>query len=217
MKNLYLLGFAIFSCLCAEEQKEPDMAHVSETFGHIIYDNYEKLNVKLDLEKIIQGIENAAAGKQSPVTTQDCINAIRSRWGENFKILCEENLKKAEIFLASNAKKEGIVSLEDGKVQYQLISPGNGAEVKPHSSPLISCAIKQLDGPDLGSLESPEPVSLDETIRGLEIGLLGMKEGEKRIFYIHPDLAYGEKGLDMNRPNELLIFEIEVLNTTKLP
>ena len=44
-----------------------------------------------------------------------------------------------------------------------------------------------------------------------------MKEGEKRVIYIHPDLAYGTYG--SLPPNSLLIFEIEVVkaNTKLLP
>jgi peptidylprolyl isomerase len=36
-----------------------------------------------------------------------------------------------------------------------------------------------------------------------------MKEGEKRRLYVHPDLGYGTTG--QLPPNELLIFDIEVV------
>jgi len=52
-------------------------------------------------------------------------------------------------------------------------------------------------------------MSLDEIIPGLKSGLIGMKEGEKRTIYIHPDLAYGSAGY--LPPNSLLTFEIELV------
>ena len=52
-------------------------------------------------------------------------------------------------------------------------------------------------------------VSLDETIPGFSKGIIGMKEGEKRTLYIHPDLAYGVNG--NLPPNSLLTFEIEIV------
>lgn len=52
-------------------------------------------------------------------------------------------------------------------------------------------------------------ISLDETIPGFSKGIVGMKEGEKRTLYIHPDLAYGVNG--SLPPNSLLTFEIEIV------
>ena len=39
--------------------------------------------------------------------------------------------------------------------------------------------------------------------------MLGMKEGEKRKIFIHPEYAYGTKG--SLPPNSLLTFEIEIV------
>ena len=39
---------------------------------------------------------------------------------------------------------------------------------------------------------------------GISSGVLGMKQGERRKIYIHPDLAYGK--LDRRRFQNLMIF-----------
>ena len=52
-------------------------------------------------------------------------------------------------------------------------------------------------------------LSLDEIIPGLKAGLVGMKEGEKRIVYVHPEMGYGTNGY--LPPNSLLTFEIEIV------
>jgi peptidylprolyl isomerase len=206
-KHLPLLLLSL--CLFAEETTDPDMAHVSEAFGHLIYRNFSLLNVPFDIASVIQGIENAAVGKQAKITEEACIAAIYAEQEKNYKLLCQANLKKAGEFLSSNAKEEGIISLKDGKVQYKVISPGKGRAVKDHSAPLVRFAVRTEGGDDL--LSNEEKISLDEAISGLKVGLLGMKEGEKRILYVHPDLAYGEKGLSTLYPNTLLVFDIEVL------
>jgi len=211
IRNLSLILPIVGSCLFGEVPAEPNMAHVSEAFGHIIHRNFSLLNVPFDIGKIIEGIQAAAAGKEGLITEKECIDAIHSEQDKKFKLLSKVNLKQAEEFLAFNAKKEGVVCLEEGKVQYKVVSPGKGAEVKKHSSPLIRCTVKLLDGVEIGPPNLEEPIGLDETIDGLKAGLLGMKEGEKRILYIHPDLAYGAKVLPSLYPNVLLTFEVEVL------
>ena len=69
-----------------------------------------------------------------------------------------------------------------------------GAEIESHFSPLIRYTGKYLDGSVFGASKEEETISLDEIIPGLKAGLIGMREGEKRTVYIHPDMAYGTNG-----------------------
>ena len=49
-------------------------------------------------------------------------------------------------------------------------------------------------------------------IQGWELGVEGMKAGEKRRLTIPPELAYGEQGAGgVIPPNATLIFEIDML------
>ena len=204
---LSLLPFFLF----AQVQVESEMEDVSEAFGHIIYNNFEKLHVKFDLEKIVQGIRNAAEGKQPPLKETKCIELIHSEQEKEFKILSQENRKKAESFLKTNSEKEGVICMEGGKLQYLVLKSGKGPLVKARSSPLVRYGVKLLDGTDIWPPNQEEPINLEGTIPGLKAGLVGMKEGEKRMLYVHPDLSYHEKAFFMLLPNALLTFEIEVL------
>jgi peptidylprolyl isomerase len=189
--------------------EEVDIAKISEAFGHLIGKNMETLGFSLELKQVIKGLEDAAAGKDSPMTEIECVQAISTVQETIFKQQASENLTKAETFLAKNGKEKGMVSLEEGKLQYKIDKKGSGPLVEDHFSPLIRYTGKFLDGSTFGTSKEDEMISLDETIPGFSKGLLGMKEGEKRTLFIHPDLGYGTHGY--LPPNSLLTFEIEVV------
>ena len=193
----------------AEATKAIEIAKISEAFGHVISKNLANIGVKFDMAQVIKGLQDAIAGKESPMSEMECIQAIASVQEKIFKELCAENLKRADAFLTENSKTKDIVSVEEGKVQYLVVEKGNGAVVEDHFSPLIRYVGKHLDGTVFGSSKEEEKISLDEIIPGLKAGLLGMKEGEKRTVYIHPEMAYGTNGY--LPPNSLLTFEVEIV------
>jgi peptidylprolyl isomerase len=192
-----------------EEEKPLDIPKISEAFGHLIGKNLDSLGFKFDMDKILKGIQDSILGKESPMSESECIQAISQDQEKKFKKLAEHNLQEAEKFLDSNSTKKGIVSLEEKKLQYKIEKEGSGELVQAHFSPLIKYTGKFLDGKIFGASKEDEMISLDETIPGFSKGIIGMKEGEKRTLYIHPDLAYGVNG--SLPPNSLLTFEIEII------
>lgn len=198
------------------EQKEisaspatPDAAKISEAFGHLIGKNLESMGFKFDIAQLIKGLQDAAAGRDAPMTEVECVQAITAIQEQAFKQQSADNLKKAEDFLAENEKKSAVKTIEQGKLQYQIETEGKGAAVQPHDSPLIRYKGSFLDGTIFGASKEDEILSLDETIPGFTKGLVGMKEGEKRTLFIHPELGYGTQGY--LPPNSLLKFEVEVI------
>src|SRR4029079_2074003 len=122
------------------------------------------------------------------------------------------NLKSANDFMEKNKKESNVKEVVPGKLQYSILKEGNGATVDSHSSPKIHYTGKYQDGTVFGTSEEmggPITIPLDQTIPGFSKGIVGMKEGEKRRLFVHPDLGYGTTG--QLPPNELLIFDIEVV------
>ncbi|MBI2743848.1 MAG: FKBP-type peptidyl-prolyl cis-trans isomerase [Chlamydiales bacterium] len=192
-----------------DEKAHADIAKISEAFGHLIGKNMETLGVDFDVERVAQGMRDSAQGKKSPMSEEECVQALTSVQEALFKKQAQENLKNATAFLEKNAKEKNVVVLNEGKLQYKIEKTGAGDKIEEHHTPLIRYVGKYLDGSVFGASKEEEALSLDETIAGIQQGLLGMKEGEKRTLFIHPDLAYGTTGL--LPPNSLLTFEVEVV------
>ena len=204
-----IFGSTAFSEEKGEKKETPNVAKLSEALGHMIGKNLLDTGVKLDIAQVIKGLKDSNQGKESPLSENECVAAISSAQENVFKETANNNLREAEIFLKKHCETAGIISLEEGKIQYKIDQEGTGDTVKAHGNPLVKYTGKFLDGKEFGSSKKEEAVALDELIPGLKIGLIGMKEGEKRTVYIHPSLGYGTAG--MLPPNSLLCFKVEVI------
>lgn len=196
-----------------KEEPTLDLSKISEAFGHLIGKNLESLGFDFEMDKIIKGIQDCVAGKESPMSESECVQAISQDQEKKFKSLAEDNLKLAEGFLKENAAKDGIVTLDENKLQYKIEKEGTGEVVEPHYVPLLRYKGSFLDGKVFGASKEEESISLDETIPGFSKGIVGMKEGEKRTLFIHPDFGYGVNGY--LPPNSLLTFEIEIVKANQ--
>ncbi len=192
-----------------KQTQETEVFKLSEAFGHLLGKNLGEMGITLDIESVIKGLRDASLGENPPMSETECMDAITVAQKKAYNELAEKNLKQADNFLQENSKNKGVTVLEKGKVQYKILSTGEGTCVEPHSSPLVRYMGKYLNGEVFGSSKEDEILLLDEIIPGLKSALLGMKEGEKRVVYIHPDLAYGTHGY--LAPNSLLTFELEIV------
>lgn len=189
-----------------------DMVKLSEAFGNFIGKNLQMPGVQFDLEGLIRGIRAGSEGKPSPLSDKEYEAMMGAVQEKAFKELAAKNMKEANEFLAKNAKEANVVQVVPEKLQYTVVAEGKGPAVVEHSSPMINYTGKYLDGTTFGSSEETGgaiAVPLDQTIQGFSKGVVGMKEGEKRKIFVHPDLGYGATG--QLPPNKLLIFEVEVV------
>lgn len=196
----------------ANKSDQIDMKKLSEAFGNFIGRNLKSPGLSFDLEGIIKGIREGAAGQPSPLTEKEYEEMMAAVQERAFKEMSNTNLKSANDFMVKNGQAAGVIDVVPGKLQYTILKEGTGPVVDAHSSPKIHYTGKYQDGTVFGTSEEmggPITIPLDQTIPGFSKGILGMKEGEKRRLFVHPDLGYGTTG--QLPPNELLIFDIEVV------
>ena len=121
---------------------------------------------------------------------------------------------EGEAFLAANKTKEGVITTESG-LQYKVITEGTGRRPVETDVVNVHYTGKYLNGEVFeSSVERGMPATFGVTqvIGGWVEGLQIMPAGSKYIFWIPSDLAYGEQGNQLIRPNTTLEFELELLS-----
>ena len=134
----------------------------------------------------------------------------------NAESLSKRNTERGDKYLKDNIAREGVVTLDSG-LQYEVLVDGNGSiptrndEVKVHYHGTL------VDGEVFdSSVDRGEPSTFGVTgvIKGWTEALLLMKVGSKWKLTIPSDLAYGESGSGAIGINEVLVFEVELLDIT---
>ncbi len=125
-----------------------------------------------------------------------------------------DNRIAGEKFLAENAKKEGVVVLDNG-LQYEILVAGDGPKPTVTDKVYTHYHGMLIDGTVFdSSVDRGEPIEfpLNRVIRGWTEILQLMPVGSKWRVYIPYDLAYGEQGAGGDiGPYSALIFEIELI------
>jgi FKBP-type peptidyl-prolyl cis-trans isomerase FklB len=138
---------------------------------------------------------------------------------DRLKALREEkaaaNLNAAEMFLADNATKQGVVVLSSG-LQYQILVEGNGERPALHH--VVTCHYHGtlISGEVFdSSVKRGRPASfpVNGVIKGWIEALQLMPVGSKWRLFLHPNLAYGDKQVSaLIGPNCSLIFDVELIS-----
>ena len=116
-------------------------------------------------------------------------------------------------FLAANQAKEGVVTTDSG-LQYTVITAGSGAKPTSDSTVEVHYAGRLLDGTEFDSSIKrgvPAQFGVTQVIPGWTEALQLMSEGATWELYIPAELAYGPGGQGPIGPNQVLIFEVQLL------
>ncbi len=204
--------------LTVEEILAPEyLKQLSQTYGHMIQKSLSNPYIKINLDDVVKGMQEAQAGKPAPLSDKDYENAMRMLQNYARTEAIKTSTAEAETFLKQNASQEGVVELEAGKIQYKILQPGTGEVVTDETQPKVNYSATMLNGTSIGSSDQhggPIDLVLKDTIPGLHKGVLGMKVGEKRRLFLHPDAAFGSAG---GPANGLVIFDIEVVSVAPKP
>ena len=172
----------------------------------------------ISLKNFMAGFISGTTGKGGLMTVDSAAQVaqemMRTIKAKNMEKEFGPNKKAGEDFLATNAKAEGVKTLESG-VQYKVIKEGTGALPKDTSLVKVHYEGKTLDGKVFdSSYERKQPADFraNQVIKGWTDALVHMPAGSIWEVYIPQELAYGERqqGADI-KPFSMLIFKIELL------
>jgi peptidylprolyl isomerase len=184
--------------------------------GHVIYREYlEKSKIPFDLEQVVEGLKDAHKQEKAFVFDDESFRTeIKKIQTHILDEKSKQRLIDANLYLQKIALEPGIVELEKGKLYYRILQKGKGSQtVTEEMNPLIVYHARALENGSeevVHQIDEPAEIYLASTIAGFIKGVVGMQEGEKRVLYIHPELAYGVTSGKVD-PNTLMIFEIEIL------
>lgn len=123
------------------------------------------------------------------------------------------NKEAGVAFLEKNASEPGVVQTESG-LQYKVVESGSGKTPTMSDTVAAHYSGRLLDGTKFdSSYDRGEPLTIPVggVIKGWTEALLMMKEGDKWVLYIPPELAYGSAGVGPIPGDSALIFDIELV------
>lgn len=213
---LAVLVIFVFCVNAAGAKKDPKTIEekFAYTIGGMIYEyygTYYDINEK-NVDFFVRGVKDKISGKYLYDNETDSL--IFSEYSDTvLNKVSKENLAKAEAFLKDNAKKAGVVCTSSG-LQYKVEKEGTGKKPAKDSTVSTFYKLSDMEGNVIQVVDSSNgPVSfgVNQLVPGVSEGLCLMSEGSVYTFYLHPDLGYGPNGSGQIEPNQLLVFEFELV------
>lgn len=211
---------AFFSLNAWATELETDKQKLGYIIGMDIGKSLREQGADVELDSLIDAIRSTFNGEELAMTTEEAA-AVRQAYIQKRQAAQQAesaaagaaNLAEGQKFLAENKMKEGVQTTDSG-LQYKVMTMGDGAKPTATQTVKVHYRGTLLDGTEFdSSYARNEPISfaLNRVIAGWTEGVQLMPVGSKFMFYIAPELAYGEGGGGPIPPNSTLVFEVELL------
>ena len=171
----------------------------------------------ISMKNFMAGFISGTTGKGGLMTIDEAGTVAQTKMQEIKAREMEKtygpNKEEGEKFLAANAKKDGVKTLESG-VQYKVLKEGTGASPADTSLVKVHYEGRLLnDSVFDSSYKRGEPITLrcNQTIKGWTDAMVHMPAGSVWEVYIPQELAYGEREQGIIKPFSVLVFKIELL------
>jgi len=209
----------------AETKLDSDAAKYSYAVGLGVAKQLQGLGEDFDRAAFFEAVNTHLDGKPLRITEQEAMEVVKKVSMKRMQAQVaerqaegEKNKAAGEKFLAENAKKSGVKVTASG-LQYEVLTEGKGPKPKLEDRVKVNYLGTLLDGTEFDSSYKrgqPAVFGLQQVIPGWTEGLQLMPVGSKYRFVVPASLAYGERGAgDRIKPNETLIFEVELLGIEK--
>jgi peptidylprolyl isomerase len=177
--------------------------------------------------RVVRGQEVVDAIKQGDTITKITVirngaeaNAFKTDQAAFDALLREKNAEaraQREKTLAEIAAKYPDLTPAPSGLRYTILKAGNGE--KPPAGAAVAVRYKGMflsgevfDSSDLHGGPMELQAGVQQVIPGWDETLLDMRQGERRLVVIPPELAYGDRGAgNVIPPNTFLVFEMELI------
>ena len=183
------------------------------SFGNMLK---EGGNQTVDLDALMKGMQDSLNDREPTLQEEQqlaVIEAVKQRRTEVQEQRATSQIESGAIFLANNAKAEGVLQTASG-LQYKIVEEGEGKHPTLTDTVVVHYAGQLLSGVEFdSSIKRGEPAEfvLSQVIAGWTEGLQLMKAGGKTRFFIPSLLAYGPSGTRGIPPHSVLVFDVELI------
>lgn len=213
----WILLLIFFSSIASysEEDKNQSLKNnrssVSDDLAHVLWHVMKSYDGEYDFQELISMLSKLNERKIKDKPLDECYSSLLEALEKKASEKAVLNLQAANSFLQKLDAIPGINEIVRNKLYYKIIKPGKGETVSNLThSPLISLKEKTLSGEILSDYSSGIRIPLSETISGLQKGLVGIRVGETREIFIHPDFAY--RDFPKPEPHSLIIIEVTLVS-----
>ena len=202
----------------AELDLTSDKAQLGYTIGAQMAGQLDaaKLFDELEIDALFQAFNDTIEGKDLRLTDeqmQQVQSAFQQREFDKRNQLANANQAAGVAFMEKNAQTDGVVATESG-LQYQVLREGKGDKPGVESEVRVHYTGTLIDGTEFDSSHGrgePTDFLVNGVIPGFSEGLQLMSEGSKYRFTIPSKNAYGVQAPPSIGPNQVLIFEVELI------
>jgi FKBP-type peptidyl-prolyl cis-trans isomerase FklB len=213
---LFLMTILVFSHQTIFAQSNmSNTDSISYSVGVMLASNLKQQGLdQVDLDIVMAGLKETLSG-EGKVDQQEAGQVLKQYLTERQAVQLKENAAKGKEFLAENATKEGVTTLESG-LQYKVLKEGEGTIPTASDRVQVHYHGTLIDGTVFdSSVERGDPATFGVTqvIQGWVEALQLMPVGSKWRLFIPSELAYGDRGAGgLIGPNSALIFDVELLD-----
>ena len=238
--KLYSLGVLLLLGACDQVKTETPMTpdaqpasletqgqKISYLFGMDNARNIKAMEIDFDDEAFQRGFSDGLSDAEPQLNEEQIAAVVKAfeaqmmakrdaqqkEQEEASALQADSNGTEGAEFLAANQAKEGVVTTDSG-LQYKVITAGSGAKPTSDSAVEVHYAGRLLDGTEFDSSIKrgvPAEFGVTQVIPGWTEALQLMSEGATWELYIPAELAYGPVGQGPIGPNQVLIFEVQLL------